>query len=73
MTFNKYERAITGEKTANLLFGKFDFLQIVLSMNINLGNMASKCQQGSEDKRETEGEIETITDVNTQAPLHFVR
>lgn len=39
-------------EAANLLFGKFNFLQIVLSVNIDLSNMASKSQQGPEDERE---------------------
>lgn len=36
----------------NLLFWKFDLLQIVLSVNINLSNMASKRQQGPDDESE---------------------
>lgn len=39
------------KKSANLLSGKFDFLQIVRSVNIDLSNMASESQQRPEDKR----------------------
>lgn len=32
------------QNPANLLFGKFNFLQVILSVNIDLSNMAAKCQ-----------------------------
>ncbi len=38
--------------------------------------MASKSQQGPEDKKRNlkwERDIKTVTDINSQAPLHFVR
>lgn len=36
--------AIASKGNANLLFWKFDFLQIVLGVNVDLSNVASKSQ-----------------------------
>lgn len=51
-------------KQINSLFGKFNLLQIILSVSIDLSNMASKRQQCSGGQR--------IIEIITQAPLHFV-
>lgn len=54
----------------NLLFWKFDLLQIVLSVNINLSNMASKRQQGPDDESEI---LKWHIDINTKNTLQDER
>lgn len=36
----------------HLLFGKFDFLQIIFSVNVDLSNVATESQQGPNEERE---------------------
>lgn len=54
----------------NLLFWKFDLLQIFLSVNVNLSNMASKRQQGPDDES---GILNRHIDINTKKPSTLCR
>lgn len=43
----------------HLLFGKFDFLQIIFSVNVDLSNVATESEQGPNEEREVSNRGQT--------------